>query len=194
MVDFLLPPPHLISCWRTLSSFEFPFSLDSSGFIELAFNCTITILWKGTGASWRKVHELYPRRWTSGCSNHSNVVVRFATILAPRDSPNTDGIDPGDVGDHADDKYDHNALPIVKGITIVNVWGVKVLQAGLIKGIKNSPFSDICLSDINLHGVNGTRSRTPSWMCSDVVGVAHEVSPWPCSELITQQLGSCANY
>ncbi|MCI39558.1 hypothetical protein A2U01_0060790, partial [Trifolium medium] len=24
-----------------------------------------------------------------------NVVVRFATILAPRDSPNTDGIDPG---------------------------------------------------------------------------------------------------
>ncbi|KAK2431465.1 hypothetical protein P8452_44643 [Trifolium repens] len=100
----------------------------------------------------------------------------------------------GDVGDHADDKYDHNALPIVKGITIVNVWGVKVLQAGLIKGIKNSPFSDICLSDINLHGVNGTRSRTPSWMCSDVVGVAHEVSPWPCSELISQQLGSCANY
>ncbi|PNX72701.1 putative polygalacturonase-like protein, partial [Trifolium pratense] len=203
----------------------------------------------------------------------SNVVVRFATILAPRDSPNTDGIDPdsssnvciedsyistgddlvavksgwdeygiaygrpssnitirrvtgsspfagiaigseasggvenilaehinlnnmgiGDVGDHADDKYDHNALPIVKGITIVNVWGVKVLQAGLIKGIKNSPFSDICLSDINLHGVNGTRSRTPSWMCSDVVGVAHEVSPWPCSELISQKLGSCVNY
>lgn len=25
----------------------------------------------------------------------SNVVVRYATILAPYDSPNTDGIDPG---------------------------------------------------------------------------------------------------
>ena len=100
----------------------------------------------------------------------------------------------GDVGDHADDKYDSNALPIVKGITMVNVWGVKVLQAGLIKGMKHSPFTDICLSDINLHGVNGSSSRTPSWQCSDVSGVALQVSPWPCSELISHQLGSCANY
>lgn len=98
----------------------------------------------------------------------------------------------GNVGDHPDDKYDPKALPIVKGITIVNVWGVKVLQAGLIQGMKDSPFTDVCLSDINLHGVSGT--RTPPWKCSDVSGVAHQVSPWPCSELISHQSGSCASY
>ena len=27
--------------------------------------------------------------------DYSNVVIRFVTILAPHDSPNTDGIDPG---------------------------------------------------------------------------------------------------
>ncbi|AET00264.1 pectin lyase superfamily protein [Medicago truncatula] len=86
----------------------------------------------------------------------------------------------GDVGDHPDDKCDLNALPIVK--------------AGLIQGMKNSPFTDICLSDINLHEVNGTRSRTPSCKCSDVFGVALQVSPWPCPELISHQLGSCVSY
>ncbi|CAK8538686.1 unnamed protein product [Lathyrus sativus] len=100
----------------------------------------------------------------------------------------------GSVGDHPDDEYDHNALPIVKGITVKNVWGVKVLQAGLIQGIKNSPFTDICLSDINLHRTNETKSRTPSWKCSEVSGVARQVSPWPCSELISDQSGSFADY
>jgi len=98
----------------------------------------------------------------------------------------------GDVGDHPDDKFDPNALPIVKGVTMKNVWGVKVLQAGLIQGVKNSPFSDICLYDINLGGVTGP--RTPPWKCSDVSGFAHQVSPWPCSELSSNHQGSCANY
>lgn len=98
----------------------------------------------------------------------------------------------GDVGGHPDDNFDPNALPIVKGITIKNVWGVKVLQAGLIKGLRNSPFTDVCLSHINLHGVTGPRS--PLWKCSDVFGFAHQVSPWPCSELSSQEPGSCANY
>ncbi|CAJ1971283.1 unnamed protein product [Sphenostylis stenocarpa] len=98
----------------------------------------------------------------------------------------------GDVGGHPDDKFDPNALPLVKGVTIKNVWGEKVLQAGLIQGVKNSPFTDICLYDINLHGVTGP--RTPPWKCSDVSGFAHQVSPWPCSELNSNQQGSCANY
>jgi len=98
----------------------------------------------------------------------------------------------GDVGDHPDDKFDPNALPLVKGVTIKNVWGVKVLQAGLIQGVKNSPFTDICLYDINLGGVTGPRN--PPWKCSDVSGFAHQVSPWPCSELSSSQQGSCANY
>ncbi|KAK4262879.1 hypothetical protein QN277_028378 [Acacia crassicarpa] len=98
----------------------------------------------------------------------------------------------GDVGDHPDDKFNPNALPIVKDITINNVWGVKIRQAGLIRGIKNSPFTQICLSDIYLHGVMGPTS--PPWQCSNVLGASHQVSPSPCSELVTQQPGSCANH
>ncbi|KAK9274739.1 hypothetical protein L1049_021990 [Liquidambar formosana] len=35
----------------------------------------------------------------------------------------------GDVGDHPDDKFNPNALPVVKGITMRNIWGEKVQQA-----------------------------------------------------------------
>ncbi|KAL5177817.1 putative polygalacturonase [Glycine soja] len=96
----------------------------------------------------------------------------------------------GDVGGHPDEKFNPNALPVVKGITIKNVWGVRVNQAGLIHGLRNSPFTDVCLSNINFHGMRGPRS--PSWKCSDVFGFAHQVSPWPCSQLSSQEPGSCA--
>ncbi|KAI6707088.1 hypothetical protein NL676_010050 [Syzygium grande] len=204
----------------------------------------------------------------------SNVVVRNVTILAPLDSPNTDGIDPdsssnvciedsyisvgddlvsvksgwdeygiaygrpssnitirrltgsspfagiavgsetsggvenvlaeninlykgmkisGDVGDHPDDKYDPNALPVVKGILIKDVWGTNVQQAGLIRGIKGAPFTGVCLSNVNLHGKLGPREDP--WSCSDVSGAAFKVSPFPCSELTSvSQSASCAIY
>ncbi|KAK7276710.1 hypothetical protein RIF29_17855 [Crotalaria pallida] len=99
----------------------------------------------------------------------------------------------GNVGDHPDGKYNRDALPVVKGITIKHVRGVKVQQAGLMQGLRNSPFTYICLSDINLGGVTGP-SRTPSWQCSDVSGIAYQVSPSPCSQLISRPSGSCPNY
>ncbi|KAL3499233.1 hypothetical protein ACH5RR_038326 [Cinchona calisaya] len=98
----------------------------------------------------------------------------------------------GDVGDHPDNNFNPNALPVVKDVTIKDVWGVGVLQAGQIQGIKNSPFTGICLSNINLHGYVGPRN--PPWKCSDVSGAAVQVSPWPCSELSsTYQADSCSN-
>ncbi|XP_038876129.1 probable polygalacturonase [Benincasa hispida] len=98
----------------------------------------------------------------------------------------------GDTGDHPDDKYDPNALPIVKDITIKNVWGENVQQAGSIYGLRNSPFTGICLSNINLRGAR--RPRSVPWTCSYVSGAALLVSPWPCSELTsTQQDGLCSD-
>ncbi|KAK9079764.1 hypothetical protein SSX86_001437 [Deinandra increscens subsp. villosa] len=97
----------------------------------------------------------------------------------------------GDVGDHPDENYDPNALPVMKNIRIQNVWGEKVQQAGLIKGLKNSPFTDICLANIHLSGSTG--SRNGPWSCSDVSGGSVEVSPSPCSELISRsQPGVCS--
>uniref|UniRef100_A0A5B7ABT9 Putative glycoside hydrolase family 28 family protein n=1 Tax=Davidia involucrata TaxID=16924 RepID=A0A5B7ABT9_DAVIN len=97
----------------------------------------------------------------------------------------------GDVGDHPDDKFNPDALPVVKDVTIKNVWGEKVQQPGSIQGLSNSPFTGICLSNINLHGVEGPRSAP--WKCSDVSGAAIQVSPWPCSELTsTHTTGVCS--
>ncbi|KAF6140888.1 hypothetical protein GIB67_042301 [Kingdonia uniflora] len=89
----------------------------------------------------------------------------------------------GDVGDHPDDKFDPSALPVVKDVTIRDVWGLNVQQPGSIQGLKNSPFTGICLSNINLHGVAGP--GRPPWKCSDVSGGALQVKPSPCSELAT---------
>ncbi|XP_057968554.1 probable polygalacturonase [Malania oleifera] len=99
----------------------------------------------------------------------------------------------GDVGDHPDDNFNPNALPVVNGIAIKNVWGVKVQQPGLIQGLRNAPFTGICLSNINLQGVTGPGARNTDWKCSDVSGAALEVSPLPCSELTSaHQTGLCS--
>ncbi|CAA6665871.1 unnamed protein product [Spirodela intermedia] len=224
----------------------------------------------------------------------SNVVVRFVTILAPRDSPNTDGIDPdsssevciedcfistgddlvavksgwdeygiaygrpsseitvrritgsspfagianilvehitlfdvgigvhvktnagrggyiknvtisdvsvsgarkglriaGDVGDHPDDGYDPAAVPAVDGVTIRNVWGEKILQPGSIEGIKNAPFTRVCLSNVKLFGEGP--GEVP-WKCGAVTGAALGVQPGPCPDLTAtaDAMGFCS--
>lgn len=98
----------------------------------------------------------------------------------------------GDVGDHPDENFNPNALPVVKNVNIRVVWGNNVLQPGLIRGLSGSPFTGICLSNINLN--TGTEPRrTAPWLCSDVMGAAVGVSPWPCAELATsRQTSQCA--
>lgn len=96
----------------------------------------------------------------------------------------------GDVGDHPDEHYNPNALPVVKGITIRNVWADRVQEPGLIHGLHNAPFTGICLSNVHLRGM-----RHSNWQCSDVSGAAVEVSPWPCAQLTnTQHFGGCSSY
>lgn len=98
-----------------------------------------------------------------------------------------------DVGDHPDNFFNPNALPIVKDVTIKDVWGVGIQQPGLIKGLKNAPFTRICLSNINLHPSTGPRNSP--WQCSDVYGAAVQVSPWPCSELTSAyRAGTCSSF
>ncbi|CAL9050468.1 unnamed protein product [Musa banksii] len=86
----------------------------------------------------------------------------------------------GNVGDHPDDRYDPNALPVVDGLTIKNVWGVRIQQPGSIQGIKNSPFTQIHLSNVKLDVAS---PRGVAWACADVSGGALDVQPSPCAEL-----------
>lgn len=95
----------------------------------------------------------------------------------------------GDVGDHPDEKYDPNALPLLKEVTIKHVRGVRVQQPGLLHGLKNAPFTGICLSNITLNG-----ATTLAWQCSYVSGAAFQVSPLPCTQLSSgQQTGACSS-
>ncbi|WOK91385.1 hypothetical protein Cni_G00076 [Canna indica] len=86
----------------------------------------------------------------------------------------------GKAGDHPDDRYDPNARPVVGGLTIKNVRGTVIQQPGTIEGIKNSPFTQICLSNVKLR-VTGPKQMP--WVCNDVSGGALEVQPSPCTEL-----------
>lgn len=98
----------------------------------------------------------------------------------------------GDVGDHPDDKFNANAFPTVNGIRIKNLRGVNILKPGLIRGMKNSTFTGICLSNVDLQIAMGKKA-TPVWNCSDVSGAAVQVNPTPCSELtIAEETGFCA--
>jgi polygalacturonase len=86
----------------------------------------------------------------------------------------------GSVGDHPDEQFNPNALPVVEGVKFKNIVGVNVKIPGSIQGIKDSPFSGVCLSNVNLQGANEFNSV---WKCSDVSGGAVQVSPSPCTEL-----------
>ncbi|XP_014492415.1 probable polygalacturonase isoform X1 [Vigna radiata var. radiata] len=81
-------------------------------------------------------------------------------------------------GEHPDDNYDPAALPVIERITIKDVIGEKVKRAGLIQGIKDDTFVDICLSNITLN----VTSKLP-WNCSYVKGYSALVSPEACEPL-----------
>ncbi|KAL6897276.1 hypothetical protein ACP4OV_006972 [Aristida adscensionis] len=85
----------------------------------------------------------------------------------------------GNYGEHPDDNYDRNALPIISNITIKDVVGVNIGTAGNIQGIQGDSFSNICLSNISF-SVNTT--RVP-WNCSLVEGYSSSVSPEICEQL-----------
>ena len=86
----------------------------------------------------------------------------------------------GHCGSHPDDKFDPNALPHLDSITLKDVTGTNITIAGSFAGIEESPFTNICLSNIAL-SMNSVSSIT--WECSNVSGFSDSVHPEPCPEL-----------
>ncbi|XP_058100351.1 probable polygalacturonase [Magnolia sinica] len=99
----------------------------------------------------------------------------------------------GDTGDHPDNNFNPNALPIVDGVTLRNLWGVNIQQPGVMQGLKNSPFTQICLSNVNFGGV-GSGGTGTVWKCADISGAALGVEPSPCPELTSTHgnVGFCS--
>ncbi|CAL0300937.1 unnamed protein product [Lupinus luteus] len=86
----------------------------------------------------------------------------------------------GHYGSHPDDKFDRNALPLLDHITVKDVTGTNITNAGSFVGIEESPFTNICLSNITL----STNSvSTITWECSNVSGFSDSVFPKPCPDL-----------
>jgi polygalacturonase len=86
----------------------------------------------------------------------------------------------GNSGYHPDDKFDPKALPLLNHITLKDIIGTNITIAGSFSGIEESPFTNICLSNITL-SINSASSIT--WECSNVSGFSDSVSPKPCQEL-----------
>ncbi|XP_057957674.1 probable polygalacturonase [Malania oleifera] len=86
----------------------------------------------------------------------------------------------GHCGSHPDEDFDPTALPVLDQITLRNVVGTNITLAGNFVGIQESPFTDICLSNISLTITSG--SSTP-WFCSNVLGFSESVFPEPCPNL-----------
>ncbi|CAA7017099.1 unnamed protein product [Microthlaspi erraticum] len=86
----------------------------------------------------------------------------------------------GSFGSHPDDKYDVNALPVVSHIRLSNVSGVNISVAGILFGIKESPFRSVALSNVSL---SMSSVSTVSWQCSYVYGSSKSVVPEPCPDL-----------
>jgi polygalacturonase len=81
-------------------------------------------------------------------------------------------------GEHPDDTYDPDALPVIERVTIKDVIGENIKRAGLIQGIKGDNFANICLSNITLN----VSSKIP-WNCSYIKGYSELVSPEVCEQL-----------
>uniref|UniRef100_A0ACD6A7C8 Uncharacterized protein n=1 Tax=Avena sativa TaxID=4498 RepID=A0ACD6A7C8_AVESA len=84
----------------------------------------------------------------------------------------------GNYGEHPDNNYDKNALPVISNITIENVVGVNVGIAGILEGIRGDNFSRICISNVSL----SVQSMHP-WSCSLIQGYSNSVTPESCEEL-----------
>lgn len=87
----------------------------------------------------------------------------------------------GHCGSHPDDKFDPNALPLLDHIKIEDVIGRNITIAGSFHGILESPFTNLCLSNITLF-INPVSSI--SWDCSNVSGFSYSVLPKPCADLL----------
>ncbi|KAL6560344.1 hypothetical protein OROGR_003903 [Orobanche gracilis] len=98
----------------------------------------------------------------------------------------------GNYGSHADDKYDPNALPKIKGINYRDIVAENVSTAARLEGISGDPFIGICMSNVTIRMAK--KAKKYPWVCADVAGTASGVVPPPCEQLRDEgedKVGAC---
>ncbi|KAL1813792.1 hypothetical protein ACET3Z_023857 [Daucus carota] len=98
----------------------------------------------------------------------------------------------GAYGSHPDEGYDPKALPEVKNINFRNIAAENVTMAADLSGIKDDPYTGICISDavINL----SLKPKKVQWNCTDVSGITSNVVPPPCDLLPEKVLESGCDF
>lgn len=78
------------------------------------------------------------------------------------------------LGGHRDTPYNLNALPAVDSMMIQNLAGQSIRQAGLIRGIRNSAVSCICLPKVSSITVFllGMEMSSSQWRPSSCAAIA----------------------
>lgn len=87
----------------------------------------------------------------------------------------------GAYNQHPDDKWDPKALPVVKNINYRDMTAENVTIAARLEGIKNDPFTEICMSNVSIS--LSSKPKKLQWNCTDIAGLTSHVTPEPCSLL-----------
>ncbi|CAA0824654.1 Pectin lyase-like superfamily protein [Striga hermonthica] len=87
----------------------------------------------------------------------------------------------GGYGQHADDKYNPNAFPIVRNINYNNIVAENVTMVGNLSAIANDSFTGICVS--NLVATMAKTKKKPWAACEYIKGTSRNVTPPACPEL-----------
>ncbi|XP_010276919.1 PREDICTED: probable polygalacturonase [Nelumbo nucifera] len=90
----------------------------------------------------------------------------------------------GSYGQHPDEKYDPKALPDVHGINWMDMTAENVTIPAKLEGINGDPFTGICISNVTI-GLS-PKPKKVQWNCTDIQGVARDVTPPPCDLLSDQ--------
>ncbi|KAF8044057.1 hypothetical protein BT93_A2128 [Corymbia citriodora subsp. variegata] len=77
--------------------------------------------------------------------------------------------------------YDPNALPVIQGINYRDVVAENVTQSARLEGIKEDPFTGICISNVDIR--LSEKPKELQWNCTDIAGVTSNVTPEACDLL-----------
>ncbi|KAL4592528.1 hypothetical protein LXL04_005526 [Taraxacum kok-saghyz] len=95
----------------------------------------------------------------------------------------------GNYKEHADDKWDRSAIPIIQNINYRDMVAENVTMAGRLEGISGDPFTGICISNVTIGMANAPKKYI--WNCTNVDGISSGVTPQPCSALPVQGGKTC---
>ncbi|KAK8687422.1 hypothetical protein V6N13_086237 [Hibiscus sabdariffa] len=85
-----------------------------------------------------------------------------------------------------DPGFNPKALPKIKGINYKDIVADNVTYSARLEGIKNDPFTDICISNVDIKLT--AKPKELQWNCTDVQGVTNKVTPDACNLLPEKEI------